>query len=704
LALLIFAFVLIIANGIVALTALEQLRAANRQIRHTLEATQALKQLDDLAAASSRDDRIYRVYGDPSLREAYRASRVPMAEALQRVRDLLAADAQHPEALDRLASLIEQTSRGLAEIQPPVATRGVLPPELRDSIARSDAVVTAIDSLLADQQSVLDKRLAVIASRNTVTFVTVLIGTGGGIALVGIVFVLMRQDLQSSLRLAEMRSGALQQSEQRFRRIFEGSPLGILLGDPDGRISQANPAFCRMLGRTADELVGKTVAELAHLDDRDALTNAIRCGTESDQEIETRYITRTGGIAWASVHLTQLIASDDRARLLLVLSEDITGQRRAEAELRQAQKMEAIGQLTGGIAHDFNNLLGVIIGNVEFLLESASNAMQAEMAKEILDSALSGADLTRRLLAFARRQPLQPRRIDLNAYLPNHIAIVRRLLGEAVTIAIDLSPDLWPTRADPSQVGDALLNLAINARDAMPHGGNILIRTENVHLAGAEASEVKSGDYVVLSMTDTGIGMTPEVRERVMEPFFTTKAPGSGSGLGLSMIFGFAKQSGGHLDIESAPGQGTTVRLYLPRALGQEVSEAEQSDWTMLPQGHESILLVDDKPEMRAVARRHLVSLGYQVSEADCGSVALEMLRAADNFDLLFTDIVMPEGMSGHQLAAAAKHLRPGLKVLFTTGYFHTDPDESPSPDSDTIRKPYRRQELAAAVRAALEA
>jgi PAS domain S-box-containing protein len=228
-----------------------------------------------------------------------------MAEALQRVRDLLAADAQHPEALDRLASLIEQTSRGLAEIQPPVATRGVLPPELRDSIARSDAVVTAINSLLADQQSVLDKRLAVIASRNTVTFVTVLIGTGGGIALVGIVFVLMRQDLQSSLRLAEMRSGALQQSEQRFRRIFEGSPLGILLGDPDGRISQANPAFCRMLGRTADELVGKTVAELAHLDDRDALTNAIRCGTESDQEIETRYITRTGGIAWASVHLTQ---------------------------------------------------------------------------------------------------------------------------------------------------------------------------------------------------------------------------------------------------------------------------------------------------------------------------------------------------------------------------------------------------------------
>ncbi|HEX4171143.1 MAG TPA: PAS domain S-box protein, partial [Acetobacteraceae bacterium] len=428
LALLIFAVLLIITNGVVALTALQQLRAANRQVRHTLETTQALKQLQDLAESNSRDDRGYRVFGDPSLLEAYRASRVAMAEALQRVRDLLAEDAHRPQALDRVASLIEQANAGLPEPQPPVATEGyaTLPPELRASIVRSDAIVTAINSLLADQRGVLDQRLNVIASRNTVTFITVLIGTGGGIALVGLVFALMRRDLQSSLRLAEIRSGALQQSEQRFRRIFEGSPLGILLGEPDGRISQANPAFCRMLGRSADELVGKTIAELAHVDDGDLLTEAIRHGTEPDREIETRYITRTGGIAWASVHLTQLIASDDRARLLLVLTEDITGQKRAEAELRQAQKMEAIGQLTGGIAHDFNNLLGVIIGNVEFLLESARNAMQAEMAKEILDSALSGADLTRRLLAFARRQPLQPRRIDLNAYLPNHIAIVRR--------------------------------------------------------------------------------------------------------------------------------------------------------------------------------------------------------------------------------------------------------------------------------------
>jgi PAS domain S-box-containing protein len=707
LALLLFAFLPIVANGVVALIAVDQLRVANSKVQHTLEAMQALKELDDLTGFSSRDQRGYRVFGDPALREAYRAKQAAIPAVLRRARELITADGSNPRDLDRIASLIAQDNAALGASETFELPRGgpaAVPADLNASLARSDAMEAEINTLIAEQRGMLDRRLKVIASRNTVTMITVLIGTGAGLALVGIIFALMRRDLRSSERLAEMRSGALLESEKRFRRIFEGSPLGILLGDPDGRITQANPAFCRMLGCTAEEFVGRAVADLAHEDDRDLLLDAIRRGTEPDQEIEVRYVTRTGGIAWASVHLAQLSASDHRTGLLLVLTEDITREKRAEAELRQAQKMEAIGQLTGGIAHDFNNLLGVIIGNVEFLLESPRDATQAEMAKEILDSALSGADLTRRLLAFARRQPLQPRRIDLNAYLPNHIAIVRRLLGEAVTISTDLSADLWPTRADPSQVGDALLNLAINARDAMPHGGNILIRTANVRLACGEASGVRPGDYVVLSVTDTGIGMTPEVRERVVEPFFTTKAPGTGSGLGLSMIFGFAKQSGGHLDIDSAPGHGTTVRLYLPRAVGQEISEAEEGDRNVLPHGHESILLVDDKPEMRAVARRHLLSLGYQVREAECGAVALELLREPDNFDLLFTDVVMPEGISGHQLAAAARQLRPGLKVLFTTGYYDSGSGAPTFRGGDTIHKPYRRQELATAIRAALEA
>ncbi len=704
---MIVAFLPIIANGIIALTAVDQLRVAHREVENTLGVVQALKQLDDLLDTSSRDRNGYSVFADPALLAAYRVKQAAISGTLQYVRDLIAIGGGNPTDLDKIGSLIEQDRAASASLEgrsEPLPLSAGRPAELKANAARGDEIMAAINGLLADQRQLLDQRLKVIASRNTVAFVTILLGTGGGIALVGVIFYLMRRDLRSTQQLAEIRSGALQASEHRFRRIFEESPLGILLSEPDGRITQANPAFCRMLGRRADELVGNTIAALAHVDDRELLEDAVRRGTKPDQEIETRYVTRAGGVAWASVHLTQLGASGERSGLLLALTEDITRQKRAEAELRQAQKMDAIGQLTGGIAHDFNNLLGVIIGNVEFLMKSAHNSVQAEMAKEILDSALSGADLTRRLLAFARRQPLQPRLIDLNAYLPNHIAIVRRLLGKSVTICADLADDLWHTRADPSQVGDALLNLAINARDAMPDGGNILIRTANVHLDAGQDTAVKPGNYVVLSVTDTGIGMAPELQERVVEPFFTTKAPGCGSGLGLSMVFGFAKQSGGDLVIESDPGRGTAVRLYLPQALGQEAPTTDRDDLVSVPRGTKSILVVDDKPEMRAVARRHLMSLGYQVSEAESGPAALKLLRQRDGFDLLFTDVVMPAGMTGHQLANAARQLQPHLKVLFTTGFSHSSPDTQLRRANDTILKPYRRQQLATAVRAALEA
>jgi nitrogen-specific signal transduction histidine kinase len=395
--------------------------------------------------------------------------------------------------------------------------------------------------------------------------------------------------------------------------------------------------------------------------------------------------------------------------LLLCLVEDITRQKQVEGELRQAQKMEAIGQLTGGIAHDFNNLLGVIIGNVEFLIDELQDQSDhTELAKEILNSALSGADLTRRLLAVARRQSLQPRRIDLNTYLPHHITTLQRLFGESIQITTALANDLWSTRADPSQIGDALLNLAINARDAMPHGGNLCIATSNQHLEADEPdAEIVPGDYVVLAVTDTGIGMRPELLERIMEPFFTTKGPGAGSGLGLSMIYGFAKQSGGHLTIESEPGRGTTVRLYLPRVQSPDPEHNGEPADLPLSLRNEAILLVDDNHDMRAVTRRHLTSLGYRVSEAASGLEALAILQGAnDDFDLLFTDIVMPDGMTGYQLAKAAQELRPDLKVLFTTGYVLSmagDEQAAPHP-GPMLRKPYRKHDLATTVRATLEA
>ncbi len=711
LTLLLFAFLLITANGIVALVFVLQLRQANARMERSLRTILVLKEIQELAEESALDQHAYRVTGDLHSLERYRKERAELPEELRRLRGLFQQDGILLDRFGRLSSLIAADTAALEASLTPIELHpaaGSLPPELAASNRRSSAIVAMIDELITNEKALLDTRFDVIASRNTAAFITSVLAAIGSIVLIGVIFALMRRDLRRSERLAEAHFDALLESEQRLHRIFDESPIGIVLADADTqRIVHVNPAFCRLVGFDATQLAGKTITELTHVDDRQVLSDAIRSGRGPNPGIEVRYVTRSGAIAWANVHLTRLSAQDGRPGLLLALSADVTREKRVEAELRQAQKMEAIGQLTGGIAHDFNNLLGVIIGNVEFLIDAARDAEQAEHAREILNSALSGADLTRRLLAFARRQPLQPRRIDLNAYLPNHVAILRRLLGGSIAITTELAHDLWPIRADPSQIGDALLNLAINARDAMPHGGTIRIATANVHLrAGDLDEEARPGDYVSLAVTDTGTGMAPEVLERAVEPFFSTKAPRAGSGLGLSMIFGFAKQSGGHLRIDSELGAGTTVRLYLPRAEGVEQRDADKAGDAALSPGNETILLVDDNTEMRSVARRHLVSLGYRVSEADSGPTALAILRNAENFDLLLTDVVMPGGMTGYQLAGAARQLRPGLKVLFATGYFRTEPSHEPAGAAAgaTIRKPYRRQELAATVRAVLEA
>jgi signal transduction histidine kinase len=381
-----------------------------------------------------------------------------------------------------------------------------------------------------------------------------------------------------------------------------------------------------------------------------------------------------------------------------------------QQQLRQAQRMEAMGQLTGGIAHDFNNLLGVIVGNADLLLAMVKdNEEQTEIANEILTSALHGAELTHRLLAFARQQPLSSQVIDLNAHLPRVIAILQRTIGERIRIHTSLAEGLWLTRVDPSQIEDVLLNLAINARDAMPNGGSVAIETANVELdedyAGQHA-EVRAGEYVTLSMTDTGTGMPPEIIERAMEPFFTTKEQGKGTGLGLSMVYGFAKQSGGHFSIYSSVGIGTTMRLYLPRDLAEQAAPAEAKNDAELPTGGETILLVDDNTSLRAVTMRRLTGLGYVVRDADNGAEALAIIDEGEVFDLLFTDIGLPGGMDGFALAEQARQRQPNLKVLFTTGYGNISGQEAADPveAEHLLRKPYRGEDLAASIRRVLAA
>jgi signal transduction histidine kinase len=389
---------------------------------------------------------------------------------------------------------------------------------------------------------------------------------------------------------------------------------------------------------------------------------------------------------------------------------DRAERRVVEARLRRMQKMEAMGQLTGGIAHDFNNLLGVIIGSSELLLEGVEdNPQLAELANDILTSALHGADLTRRLLAFARQQPLTARTVDLNAQLLRVITVLQRTLGESIAIHTRLTEGMWQTRIDPSQIEDALLNLAINARDAMPGGGTLTIETANIRLDTHYAAlhpEVTPGDYVMLAMTDTGTGMPPEVIERAMEPFFTTKEPGKGTGLGLAMIYGFVKQSGGHLNIYSEVGAGTTIRLYLPRtgaAPGNEADAATASAGA-LPKGAEAILLVDDNAPMRRVTARRLADLGYRVVDVEDGAAALSLIDAGERFDLLFTDIGLPGGMNGFELAEQTRRRDPEIKVLFATGYGnpHQHNGGKPDPSAQFLQKPYRNEELAAALRAVL--
>jgi signal transduction histidine kinase/ActR/RegA family two-component response regulator len=421
----------------------------------------------------------------------------------------------------------------------------------------------------------------------------------------------------------------------------------------------------------------------------------------------------TSFVMWRAMPLALALPSAERLEranhrlesALQALQFETAERLRAEEMLRHSEKMKALGQLTGGIAHDFNNLLGVIIGSAEILTDVVkAQPEHADLARAVLNSALSGSLLTRRLLAVARNQPLRPERVDLHALLRDHVEMLRRTLGEAIHIEAKCAADLWFTSADLSQIGDALLNLALNARDAMPQGGNLTIEAANVHLdaRGAGAfTEVAEGDYVVLTVTDSGTGMAQDVVQRAVEPFFTTKPPSVGTGLGLSMTYGFAKQSGGHLDITSVVGAGTVVRLYLPRASETSLAvvtppRAATSD----PRGTEAILLVDDNQTLVTVTCRQLRALGYKVVSAPSGPAALIILESDATVDLLFSDIVMSEDMSGYMLAEAARRLRPGLKVLFTTGY---TAERSEHDEQHMLYKPYDRRELARAVRTVLD-
>jgi PAS domain S-box-containing protein len=499
---------------------------------------------------------------------------------------------------------------------------------------------------------------------------------------------------------------ALNQEIEERQRIFETSQDLILVTDTAGNLVQVSPSSMAILGYPPEQMIGHSAIDFIHPDDLDSTRAEMRAARRGLQmrNFETRYVHRDG----QAVTLTWMGTWSEPVRRHFFVGRDLTEKHVAEARIRQAERMEAIGQLTGGIAHDFNNILTVVTGTVGILADAVADQPQLVAITKMIDEAADrGADLTRHLLAFARKQPLQPREVDVNSLVLETVKLLRPTLGEQIEIAPLLSEDAWTALVDPSQLSTAVLNLALNARDAMPAGGKLVFETNNVYLDESYASihsEVAAGNYVMIAVGDTGSGIPAANLEKVFDPFFTTKEIGKGTGLGLSMVFGFVKQSNGHIKIYSEEGHGTTVKVYLPRATGLDQTVAEVIESSQIEGGHEVILVVEDDALVRQYVVTQIKGLGYVTLQASNGAEALEIIGSAAAIDLLFTDVIMPGHINGRQLADEASKQRPALKTLYTSGYTENAIVHHGRLDTGALllTKPYRKSDLARMIRRAL--
>ncbi len=502
-----------------------------------------------------------------------------------------------------------------------------------------------------------------------------------------------------------------EKSEAHSREILEKSPMGVAVMHhtlEEGQIVAhrlfANNAFAQMIGLgSPEELINTDVSD-SWVDQQELQrANKILAGGGELNDFESLRIRPDGKECWISMNSRPI--KFDGLDCTMVWHFDVTARKAAEARLRQSQKMEAVGQLTGGVAHDFNNLLAVIMGNTDILIRRRE--YKKGSLESILKAAKRGAELTQRLLAFSRQQPLRPQAIDLKALVAGMSDLLTRSLGETIEIEIRADPGLQNALADAGQVENALLNLALNARDAMADGGKLTIECSNIRLDDfyvAENPDALAGDYCVLTVSDEGTGMTEEVKAHAFEPFFTTKEVGEGSGLGLSMVYGFAKQSGGHVTLYSEEGRGTTVKLYLPQAETPPARE-DTSQEQEAPQGQgETILVIEDDPDVRDLAQQMLRGLGYRVIEAADAAAAQKVLAAGEAVDLVLSDVILSGGTSGPEFAEQARAVYPDLKIIFMSGYPAEAAKRSGVLGADQVllNKPFRMHALAKALRQAL--
>jgi len=502
---------------------------------------------------------------------------------------------------------------------------------------------------------------------------------------------------------------AIRETEERFHAAIDHSPLAFVLKDVDGKIRLVNKSFLEWYDLSAEDIVGKFAHDIYDEELADALVAQDQEILSQGDVVERQHQAQFADGATHACVVTKFPVFDADRQIIGIgsITTDVTDQRKTEEQLRQAQKMEAVGQLTGGVAHDFNNLLTVILGNLDLLRDSVEDNSPA---RELIDAALKASErsagLTQQLLAFSRKQTLTPKPTDIKERLAGIAGMMERTIGENIDIEINAANGLGRAMVDESQLESAILNLAINARDAMPDGGRVTISARGVSISKQQAREnghLNPGRYIAIDVADTGTGMSDDVTKHAVEPFFTTKEVGQGSGLGLSMVYGFVRQSGGDLKISSKVGQGTTIKLYLPEAKGDTKPShgprvAEQGSNT----GKETVLIVEDEPQVRSFIVTVLERLGYNVLDAETGSRAIALVEKAPDIDLLITDLVLPGGMNGHEIAQQVKRLNARTRILYISGYSR-GAVESGDPNS-FLMKPFGRKALAETVRKALDA
>jgi PAS domain S-box-containing protein len=701
-----------------AITHLVTIRQTRYWVTHShqvIETTQAV--MTEVLNVES-GQRGYLLAHDDSFLGSYNAGLKALPPLIKRLDQLLADSPEQKARADRLAAMVKQRI-AVASMRIALVRAGRANEALRYAYASGrasmDGARATVDEMMVSENALLAHRTAEADRAEWLSLIAAMVVSA--LALMGLgasltSMAVANRRLAHEISEREGAEAAQRESQALYRAFFANNAdyLFVLDVSTEGvfSVAELNPAYERATGITTVAARGRDIREMVSKSVAAKLLAHYEAVIAAGKPVFARdvYPLPTGQRTWETIHVP-VRGEGGRIDRIVGSSRDVTERDQAEDQLRRAQRMEAIGHLTGGVAHDFNNLLQVIRGNLELIApDLAGRPTAAQRLRNALHGADRAAQLTRQLLAFARRQPLEPRVVNLGRMVGEMADMLRRMLGEAIDVETIVAKNLWNTLADPAQVESALLNLAINARDAMPQGGRLTIEVANATLDADYSqrnSEVEPGEYVLIAVSDTGHGMTPDVQARVFEPFFTTKGEEKGTGLGLSMVYGFVRQSNGHVQLYSEVDQGTTVKIFLPRAHQEETLDAPAVSGSLEGRS-EVILVVEDDDLVRASSVGMLRDLGYTCLHASDGSAALEMLRGGAKIDLLFTDVVMPGPVRGRELAIEAQKLRPDLPVLFTSGYTEDAivHDGRLDPGIQLLSKPFAREDLARRIRGLL--